>query len=331
METANLNNDHHHHQHHQHSPSSDSLDFASKTLLSWIAILDNHGAHEWNLHIVAVTTAIFLLMVRLVLHQKRGIDWYALLHAIVSGGASLAIVYLNFFAAENLTGVAEPLRSITCQGPLTSLHRVLPAITMGYALFDLLDGVSMGLPDFIFHGAATFCMMAFFVEQDIPEVVAPYLIMEVSTIFLTMVRADFFTSNMTMMTQALFVLNFFIFRIVLVPVLWLELLWTMYSNTQKQRRGTDESSCLDSSALPVMVGGLLFHMLNCFWFVKIVKKVRRKLSGKEDIQSNNDLKDDNDNSSTLSKDDDADDLPALRLADSDLDQSDDTPEKKKQN
>jgi hypothetical protein len=314
METAaSLHNDHYQQQHHTASAVS-SLDFGSKTLLSWIAILDSrYGAQEWNLHLVAVTTAIFLLFIRLVLHKKRGVDWYALIHALVSGWASLAIVYLNFFAAEKMTGVPEPLRSIVCQGPLTSLHRILPAITMGYALFDLLDGFTLG-PDFILHGAATFCMMAFFVEQDISEVVAPYLIMEVSTIFLTTVRADFFTPTMTMITQALFVLNFFIFRIILTPIMWLELVWTMHNNTQ--RRGVTEESCLDSSALPVLIGGLLFHMLNCFWFFKIVKKVRRKLSGKEGIQSNNGLKQDGDH------------LPALKLADSDLDQ--DTPEKKKQ-
>lgn len=317
METAaSLHNDHY--QPH-HTASASSLDFGSKTLLSWIAILDSrYGAQEWSLHLVAVTTAIFLLVIRLVLHKKRGVDWYALIHALVSGWASLAIVYLNFFAAEKMTGVPEPLRSVVCQGPLTSLHRILPAITMGYALFDLLDGFTLG-PDFILHGAATFCMMAFFVEQEMSEVVAPFLIMEVSTIFLTTVRADFFTPTITMITQALFVLNFFMFRIILTPIMWLELVWTMHNT---QRRGTEES-CLDSSFWPVLVGGLLFHMLNGFWFFKIVKKVRRKMSGKEGIQSNNELKDGYDSPSPSS----ADHLPALKLADSDLDP--DTPEKKK--
>jgi hypothetical protein len=56
------------------------------------------------------------------------------------------MVFLD--SSEALTGTAEPLRSILCHGPLTSLHRIVPAITMGYGVFDIIEGLSHGL-DFV--------------------------------------------------------------------------------------------------------------------------------------------------------------------------------------
>jgi len=59
---------------------------------------------------------------------------------------------LNF-----LFSFVEPTGSLQeCAGPLTSLHRIIPAITQGYALCDIMQGfhlLSTGLgPEFIAHG-----------------------------------------------------------------------------------------------------------------------------------------------------------------------------------
>lgn len=62
--------------------------------------------------------------------------------------------------------------------PLTSLHRILPAITMGYSVFDMLDGFHLRL-DFLLHGGATFLVMALFVQNDVPHLVTSMLLMEV--------------------------------------------------------------------------------------------------------------------------------------------------------
>lgn len=66
--------------------------------------------------------------------------------------------------------------------PLTSLHRILPAITMGYAVFDLLDSFDLRL-DFLLHGAATFSVMGLFVWNDVPHLVNSMLLMEVSVLW----------------------------------------------------------------------------------------------------------------------------------------------------
>lgn len=110
--------------------------------------MDDFGAATWNLRYVAVVTAIILGLIRKTMYKYRGVDWYSFVHAIASGWGSLMAVYISIAAAETLMGSTEPLRSVLCQGPLTSLHRILPAITMGYALFDVVDGFTTGL-DFV--------------------------------------------------------------------------------------------------------------------------------------------------------------------------------------
>ncbi len=118
-------------------------------ILSFVDFLDsNLGASEWGTREIAVTTALILGIIRLLFGDAYGVNWYSFVHGVVSGYLSLMAVWLSVFAALPLTGVSEPLRSITCQGPLTSLHRIAPAITMGYGLFDILDGITHGI-DFV--------------------------------------------------------------------------------------------------------------------------------------------------------------------------------------
>ena len=156
-------------------------DEISRQILLFISLIDDWGGRTVSLFAVGAVTFALLLIVRVVAGKYRGVDWYALLHALVSGIGSLMATYLEVYASERLTGIPEPLRSCQCQGPLTSLHRLLPAITMGYATFDFLDGLTLGL-DFMLHGAATLLVMSVYVFANAPQVVTPMLLMEVSTI-----------------------------------------------------------------------------------------------------------------------------------------------------
>ena len=119
------------------------------SILSFVTFLDsNLGSSEWETRKVAVVTALVLGVIRIVFGDAYGVSWYSLTHGAVTGYLSAMAVWLSVFAAVPLTGMSEPLRSITCQGPLTSLHRFVPAITMGYGLFDIFDGFSHGI-DFV--------------------------------------------------------------------------------------------------------------------------------------------------------------------------------------
>ena len=153
----------------------------ARSILSFIAKLDEWGAATVDLRLLGVVTFFVLLLVRVTMGKHRGVDWYALLHALVTGLGSLMTTYLDVFAAEALTGIAEPLRSSQCHPPLTSLHRMLPAITMGYSSFDFLDGLTLGL-EFALHGAATLFVMTVYVLLHAAHIITPMLVMEVSTI-----------------------------------------------------------------------------------------------------------------------------------------------------
>jgi hypothetical protein len=83
------------------------LDTISLFLLNFIKVtLDDNGAWEWNLRVVAVVSAVVLAAIKFVFHKAYGIDWFSLTNAIVTGFGAAAIVYLNTFASEAMTGVA---------------------------------------------------------------------------------------------------------------------------------------------------------------------------------------------------------------------------------
>ena len=263
------------------------LDWLSIHLLHGISHLDRWGAWTWNLRHVAIVTALTLGAVRLYCQKYRGIDWYAFIHALVSSSGSFACLYLNFVASQQLTGMPEPLRSIQCHGPLTSLHRILPAITMGYSIFDFLDGLTISI-DFVVHGVVTFAVMAFFVEINGPHIMAPMLFMEGSTIFLTIVKADFFPDIMVVLNQASFVVSFFLCRLVVVPYFWVHLIRQMYDHRNDPRF----QNCFPAYFMyACFIFGMFYNMLNTYWFVKIVRKARRRLLGIEKPTEKNDLAD----------------------------------------
>jgi len=264
-----------------------SLDWASVQILQFIQKLETTGLldPQVNLNAVGAVTFGILLAIRFTFKKYRGVDWYALIHAIITGYGSLFAAYLDAHAAEPLTGLAEPLRSCSCHGSLTSLHRVLPAITMGYATFDLLDGLTLGI-DFALHGFFTLLVMVVFVQMNAPHVVAPFLLMEVSTINLAMMRADFFPELVALANMAGFAFFFFLFRIVVCPILWWQLCQVMWA----ERNSETYQSCFPPALLPFFVlAGVFFNALNSFWFYKIVRKIQRKLSGDEDIKAENHL------------------------------------------
>ena len=277
--------------------SNSSLDLPTRGILRVVAALDNLGAREWDLRMVGVYTCAFLGMVRMTLGKKNNVAWYALIHNIVTGVGAVMAVYLDFFASETLTGTAEPLRSCLCGGPLTSVHRIVPAITMGYGILDFLEGLNWGV-DYAAHGVVTFFIMTFFVESGLPQVVVPYLLMEVSSIFLSFMRADFLTESMSVIVQMIFAVNFFFFRIIVSPFMWYRLVNMMNEHKDEELY----QSCFNPYVLPAsFFVGLFFHFLNAYWFYKIVRKVRRHYSKQQKKgKAHTDRKTDTKNATRLS-------------------------------
>lgn len=256
--------------------TASNLDPLSSLFLRGIEIIfDNNGANEWSPYGVAAVSCSFFWAIKMTMKKWRNVEWYGFAHSFVTGMGALVVLYLDLFAAEELNGIGEPLAAATCHEPLTSLHKVIPAITMGFAILDILDGLSIGI-DFLLHGMATFSVMAFFISHDKPQIVAPFLLMEVSTIFLSFIRMDL-PDRWVILVQAIFTSLFFISRIVIMPMVHFRVTRDMFL--------APGSDCHPPyMKYGVLLFGLFFDCLNCFWFYKIMGKVRRKFLGKEKLK-----------------------------------------------
>lgn len=244
-------------------------------MLSMIEKMDAYGASSWNLRVVTAMSAALFLGMRKTIGHKYDVDWDAFVHAVLAGVGSAICVYLNIFAAVHMTEITEPLGSVQCNGPLTSLHRVIPAITQGYAVCDIINGFRLG-PAFLAHGIATFTIAAIFNELEASHILTPMLIMELSTIVLAILRADFFTPTMQLLTQASFALLFFLSRIILSPYVYYGIIYEMNKNL---------GDCFPPYIFHItLLFGGFFHCLNLFWFVKLVNKIKAKLTGKDSME-----------------------------------------------
>jgi hypothetical protein len=67
--------------------------------------LDIHGAWEWNLRLVGIIAAVFLAAIRITMKKSYGIDWFSFANAIITGVGAIAVVYLNVYASETMTGI----------------------------------------------------------------------------------------------------------------------------------------------------------------------------------------------------------------------------------
>jgi len=244
-------------------------------------------AADWSSRQIALGTIIVLGGLYLAFEKKYDVNWYSMVHAAFVGYGSLACVLINYFLSQNPEeGLAEPLRSVLCQGPLTRLHSIIPAISMGFGLFDIAEGIHNGGWDFILHGLATFSVMAYFCEYDFPQIITPMLLMEISTPFLCLLRATFFNEKALAANMALFGISFFLFRIIIVPYLWFGIFWAAYRNLYNPQ----SHECLPwHFVYVVFTFGMFFHCLNLYWATRIIRKVRRKVSGIEKISEGNGL------------------------------------------
>lgn len=268
------------------------IDPVSKLMLAGISIMDDAGAWQWDLRVVAVTSFLLLGGIRVLFGKRWGVDWYAFLHAVITTVGSFACLYLDTIASEALTGKAEPMRSVEdCAGPLTSLHRILPAITAGYAIFDLIDGLSISF-DFVLHGAATLLVMIVYCSFA-PHIMAPMIFMEGSTIFLNLVKAKFFNTTAQQINQLCFVVSFFVCRLLVVPYHWGKLIRSLIRHPV---------TCFPWYFGPMcLVSGMFYHALNAYWFRKILRKAKRRILQQEKHNEKNDFADEADRHSKVKR------------------------------
>jgi hypothetical protein len=139
---------------------------------------------------------------------------------------------------------------------------------------DIINGFRLG-PAFLAHGIATFAITAISNELGAGHILTPVLVVQLSSIFLTILRADFFTPTMQLLTQASFALLFFLSRIVLGSYASYGIIYETYKNL---------GDCFPPYIFHItLLFGGFFHCLNLFWFVKLVNKIKAKLTGKDSM------------------------------------------------
>ncbi len=226
---------------------------------------------------ISLFSALIWIVLKQVLGKSLGVDWYAMIHALVTAGGALVVVYLDL-NAEVIAGEGEPLRSIRCEPALTSLHSILPMVSLGYAFSDFVEGVRLWRKDWILHGLLLGSCFMLVCELGVPHLVSAPLHREVSSIPLNLLHAKWSNPVLVMGTNASFLLSFFFSRIVLVPYLWYKWLLTYYNEIIVAKGDLCYPWWF---VYTVLFFGIGFHALNSYWMIFIFKKAYRKLSGIE--------------------------------------------------
>ena len=234
-------------------------------------------AASGNYRIIAVVSGCWWLTIKSTLGNSGGVYWFSLLHAMVTGVGGALCAYLDFFGIPS-DQVQEPLRSVQCAPALSPLHTILPMITLGYALSDLLEGLHIGKWDFIYHGLVLGLCCLILCEMGLSHVVGSALIMEISSIPYNFVSVKWRIAGVDMAVNVLFMVSFFVSRIVAFPILWSR--WLYVYHAEVVMRGKE--SCYSSTFVCiVLVFGIAFHALNLYWMVLISRKAYRKVFGRQ--------------------------------------------------
>lgn len=85
-------------------------------LLDCISVLDNMGAWHWNLRLAGMVWFLFFAAIRHGIGKRRGVEWYALVHAAITGIGGIICSYLSFVMAEDLIGLEGAFEFVECTG-----------------------------------------------------------------------------------------------------------------------------------------------------------------------------------------------------------------------
>lgn len=92
-------------------------DIIASSLLAFIkVVLDDNGAWDWNLRVVAGVSMMVLYFIKVTCRKAYGIDWYSQVNAIVTGLGAASVAYLDAYASEELTGTPGEYTSFNQEG-----------------------------------------------------------------------------------------------------------------------------------------------------------------------------------------------------------------------
>ena len=100
--------------------------------------------------------------------------------------------------------------------------------------------------------------------------------LQFSSIFFNLVRADFLTAAQSNINLMMFVVSFFLCRVVFGPWSWWQIVKVLFDEGLSE----EALACAPTGhRYFVSLSGIVFHVLNGYWFYKILQKVQRKFAG----------------------------------------------------
>ena len=211
----------------------------------------------------------FLRRYKITKFSQRSFSTKQLLHSTIIG---LASVYVVIFEPGLYP---QPEASFLCEFDHSSFWSVvIPRISLGYAVHDILDGVVQKDLPFFLHGVGLGGMLLYMEYQSVTSVAVYPLTMEISTIFFTLRGLNWRNSMLNDMFDVLFAITFLLLRFIILNK-WLFSYLLMGLTSNRAMWG----SCMSDNVLKVVAFiGLFFNLLNIYWGKTLVYKIRQKIS-----------------------------------------------------
>lgn len=200
-----------------------------------------HTVIQYSIILLSLCFWFYIDSVKLV---EKNIINSALIHGIISGVGIHVGYYFNPQIVYNY--IVDP--------EVYDMYIIIPLISFGYSFYDLYIGIKSKKTDNLIHGILFVLCNIVIYRNDKLLLSYVFLITETSSIFLNLRVYN------KQWIDILFVLSFFIYRILGAPILSI----IYFSNTTSK-------ICLYE-----YISSMCVIILNLFWFRLIVKKLLKK-------------------------------------------------------
>lgn len=147
---------------------------------------------------------------------------------------------------------------------ISSLYEYPSKFLVSYVVFDIYYSLFPFKKDMLLHGILLLCSILLIETYNIQHLICPALLMQTSTLFLNFMK----TSDLC---GLLFILTFFVYRILAFPVISYKYLFNKYDIIVNNEYNIHK-------VISLLV--ISINLLNLYWFKKIVLIFKYKLKKK---------------------------------------------------
>eukprot|EP00940_MAST-03C_sp_MAST-3C-sp2_P001651 g1651.t1 len=187
----------------------------------------------------------------------------AVIHHLLT---SVPALYVLFVESE-VAATKEPERSFRCLGPVSIVSSLLPPLSLGYGVHDLIDGYRRRDVSVLIHGSLLTSGLVILLHLDVAHHIVRIFTINISSFFLNLRALDFGTRS-NVAVDLMFVASFAILRAIVLPMWWIQFL-SFAHRTPATTWGTCMSWGVVRGAI---LGGMILHSLNFYWLYRIVMR-----------------------------------------------------------